>query len=640
MGQIYMDDQDVLQDEKAIPVNSNNDVGLEEDDLSGTTASKHKEFEKVIGKHSLILDVKKPDNSRRCSQNTHSCSNELTILDHISFSSLEKDLTQYCGATEYEASDSPNFFHRTASFFKIPVNLRSIEFFIKSLKRHRRIKSANYTVECTLDAGTGNLIVSPLGQWVFDSMERTGVTRSLMKSSHVSHLDATVCSTSPGRAISFNLTQTNSSELTSFPSGLCRNLTQEPETDIVHLEKWSSELKNSDKILVSCSHTKPACSHEYTSAEKHFGSKAQLQCKWKNGTPHFVFAVGDDCCEIYVANPHKIKSSIGEGLDYIYLFHSMAGSKTEFRNRGANASDFVGKMKVSSSLILNANWSKIMETKFVLFAANSDHSRELQNSASALMKHKGLFKEGGIFRPSHSPKHKSTCSNEIRPHFESFSGELCLNEVSNYDKSGLVNHLESNCTPDLELAAIIIEDYLHDNSIETATGGWGLKFLEKAIVSHADASLEPSLSFESSEENRGRNGGEPAKCLNVLVPAGFHGGPITRIGGPSSLIERWRSGGHCDCGGWDIGCPLTVLNNNSNNNNSIHSKSLPLEEQREDCNSVNLFIEGTRRRKPVLRMVDMNNGQYFIYFQSTLSALQSFSIALSIIHSQIPALYQ
>ncbi|XP_008796376.2 uncharacterized protein LOC103711850 [Phoenix dactylifera] len=641
MGQIYMDDQDVLQDEKAVPVNSNNDIGLKEN-RSDTAASEHTEFEKVAGKHSLILDVKRPDNSQRCSQNTRPCSDEPTILDHISFSSLGKDLAQYCGVTEYEASDSPNIFHRTASFFKIPVNLRSIEFFMKSLKRHRRIKSTNYTVECTLEAGTGNLILNPLGQWVFDSMERTAETGSLMKSSLVSHLvGATVCSTSSGRAISFNLAQTNSSELTSSPSGLCRNLAEEPETNIIHLEKWNSEFKNSDKMLVSCSHTKPTCSNECTSADKCFGSKAQLQCKWKNGTPHFVFTVGDDCCEIYVADPHKIKSSVGEALDYIYLFHSMAGSKTEFRNCGANASDFIGKMKVSSSLIINANRSKIMETKFVLFAANSDHSREMQNSTSVLMKNKGLSKKaGGIFRPSHSPKHKSTCktNEKIRPQFESFSGELCLNKVSNYNPSDLVNRLESNCTPNLELAAIIIKDYQHDSSIETAIGGWGLKFLEKTTVSHADSSLEPSLSSESSEENHGRNGGEPAKRLNVLVPAGFHGGPITRIGGPSSLIERWRSGGLCDCGGWDIGCPLTVLNNN--NNNSIHLNSLPLEEQREDCKSVNLFIEGTRHRKPVLKMVDMNDGRYFVYFQSSLLALQSFSIALSIIHSQIPALYQ
>lgn len=635
MGHIYMDDQDVLQDEKIIPVCSN----MEEDDHSATTTSERKEFEKVSSKHSLILDVGRPNNSQRCSQNAHPFSNELSILDHISFSSLARDLAQYCGVAEYEASDSPNIFHRTASFFKIPVNLRSMDDFIKSLKRHRRVKSTNYmgdfSVECALEAGTGNLILSPLGQWVFDSMERTAETRSLMKSSLTSQLGATVGDISPGRAIPCHLGQTNSLECTSSPPDLCRNLAQGPE-------KWNSEFKKTDKILVSCSHTKPACSHEFTSAEKHFGSKALLQCNWKNGTPHFVFTVGDNFCEMYVANPHKIKSSVGKALDYIYLFHSVTGSRSEFRNWGGNVSDFVGKMQVSSSLIFNSNLSKILETKFVLFAANNDHSREVQNSASALMKKKGLSKKSlGIFRPGHSPKHKSACKDsEIRPQFGSFSGELCLclHEVSNNNKSDLVNQLESNCTPDLELAAIIIKDYQHDSSIETAVGGWGLKFLETATVSNADASLEPSLSSPSCEANRGGNVGEPAKCLNVLVPVGLHGRPVTKIGGPSSLIERWRSGGHCDCGGWDVGCPLTVLSNNSNDS-SIHSKSLLQEEQQEACKSVNLFIEGTRHREPVLKMVDMNNGQYFICFQSTLSALQSFSVALSIIHSQIPALY-
>lgn len=58
-----------------------------------------------------------------------------------------------------------------------------------------------------------------------------------------------------------------------------------------------------------------------------------------------------------------------------------------------------------------------------------------------------------------------------------------------------------------------------------------------------------------------QNGSE--EKVRVLIPSGSHGmpesdGPCPGIG-PSSLLERWRSGGGCDCGGWDMGCPLTVL---------------------------------------------------------------------------------
>jgi len=47
--------------------------------------------------------------------------------------------------------------------------------------------------------------------------------------------------------------------------------------------------------------------------------------------------------------------------------------------------------------------------------------------------------------------------------------------------------------------------------------------------------------------------------MSIVIPAGIHGGPKSRDGGPSSLIDRWKSGGCCDCGGWDEGCPLTVF---------------------------------------------------------------------------------
>lgn len=43
----------------------------------------------------------------------------------------------------------------------------------------------------------------------------------------------------------------------------------------------------------------------------------------------------------------------------------------------------------------------------------------------------------------------------------------------------------------------------------------------------------------------------------VVLPGGVHSLPIN--GGPSSLLERWKSGGSCDCGGWDLDCKLKIL---------------------------------------------------------------------------------
>ncbi|KAJ4868938.1 hypothetical protein Rs2_44206 [Raphanus sativus] len=102
--------------------------------------------------------------------------------------------------------------------------------------------------------------------------------------------------------------------------------------------------------------------------------------------------------------------------------------------------------------------------------------------------------------------------------------------------------------------------------------------------------------------------------VDVVIPSGIHGGPED---GPSSLIERWKSQGNCDCGGWDLGCSLTLL------------KGQP----RKD-NLSELLIEGSKHEKTVLRIEKLRRGRYLVQLQTWLSVLQSFSIAIAFIHSQ------
>lgn len=45
----------------------------------------------------------------------------------------------------------------------------------------------------------------------------------------------------------------------------------------------------------------------------------------------------------------------------------------------------------------------------------------------------------------------------------------------------------------------------------------------------------------------------------VILPGGNHG--VSSDCKPSPLTDRWRSGGACDCGGWDLGCRLRTLTN-------------------------------------------------------------------------------
>ena len=55
--------------------------------------------------------------------------------------------------------------------------------------------------------------------------------------------------------------------------------------------------------------------------------------------------------------------------------------------------------------------------------------------------------------------------------------------------------------------------------------------------------------------------GSSAGTIKVVTPSGLHGLSEDNEASPSSLLDRWRYGGGCDCGGWDMACPLLVLEN-------------------------------------------------------------------------------
>ncbi|KAF7146465.1 hypothetical protein RHSIM_Rhsim04G0172800 [Rhododendron simsii] len=358
--------------------------------------------------------------------------------------------------------------------------------------------------------------------------------------------------------------------------------------------------------------------------------QGMLQCTWKAGFPHYVFSV-DDQKELYVANLDKAESPYDKVLDYVYFFHSVSGGKKEHEIR-VNESDLVGKMKVSTKFSLCPNNSEMVETEFVLFGCEESSLGEVQTSIQYPKKrNKGLSKKMvEALKPSHSSRERTSSKYVgVSGMHENFSGKLFPNTNANPNSCGTSNLLGNHFAPNLELAAIIAKDHIRGGCKGTEIGGWGLNFLKKVETGKAVTSLEASPSACCL-----RSSGDCSTSMDVLVPAGFHGGPRNRNGGPSSLTERWRSGGLCDCGGWDIGCPLTVLDTRQ----SIKDVSSPQVDTKGDKKSLDLFIQGSMRGAPVMKMVNIHEGLYFIHFQSSLSALQSFSVAVAIIHTRTPAL--
>ncbi|CAK9314540.1 unnamed protein product [Citrullus colocynthis] len=178
----------------------------------------------------------------------------------------------------------------------------------------------------------------------------------------------------------------------------------------------------------------------------------------------------------------------------------------------------------------------------------------------------------------------------------------------------------SDFLPNEELAAIIVK-IPPKTEQGTATG-------EVKINAHNNSigARECSPRSKGNEQIQRPAGVESFISTTVLLPSGIHSLPSK--GGPSSLIERWTSGGSCDCGGWDLGCKLRVFaNQNQIVEKSSSSQPFPI------TNQFKLFPQdGVPENHCVLSLAAFKDMIYSIEFDSSLSLLQAFSICLAMIH--------
>ncbi|KAJ4851355.1 hypothetical protein Tsubulata_033300 [Turnera subulata] len=108
----------------------------------------------------------------------------------------------------------------------------------------------------------------------------------------------------------------------------------------------------------------------------------------------------------------------------------------------------------------------------------------------------------------------------------------------------------------------------------------------------------------------------------AILPSGIHSLPNN--GGPSSLIQRWRTGGACDCGGWDLGCKLRILANRNPLGKILSSTNTNLFE---------LISQGgvEDQSQPVFSLAPFKDGIYSVDFNSSLSPLQAFSLCIAVL---------
>ncbi|XP_050210282.1 uncharacterized protein LOC126660698 isoform X2 [Mercurialis annua] len=114
----------------------------------------------------------------------------------------------------------------------------------------------------------------------------------------------------------------------------------------------------------------------------------------------------------------------------------------------------------------------------------------------------------------------------------------------------------------------------------------------------------------------------------VILPGGVHSLPSKGV--PSSLIHRWKSGGSCDCGGWDVGCKLRIFSN-ENQHQKLQRESDP--SLMSDC--FELFVQGEPQHDThIFSMAPVEKGKYSIEFSPSISSLQAFFICVSVLSCQ------
>ncbi|CAI9297705.1 unnamed protein product [Lactuca saligna] len=147
---------------------------------------------------------------------------------------------------------------------------------------------------------------------------------------------------------------------------------------------------------------------------------------------------------------------------------------------------------------------------------------------------------------------------------------------------------------------------------------------QKMLDCMVDRELAGIIVKNLSDESGGDIG--RSNSTVVVLPDGVHSLP--NFGLPSPLISRWRSGGACDCGGWDIGCQFRVLGPHLN---EIGKPPSPCSSN--SSNRVDLSYQGGRKKQCGFSLVSLEDGLYSVEYDQSMSLLQAFSVCVAVVSS-------
>lgn len=333
--------------------------------------------------------------------------------------------------------------------------------------------------------------------------------------------------------------------------------------------------------------TKPRCASRSTKGfcDPHVNSKTEssiqalLQVSFKNGLPLFTFAI-DNESTILAATVRKSYVPGKGHYTWAYTFFTIREIKRKsgiWLNQGGKgnghgyAPNVVAQMKVSDSL--------------------GSHVINLENADMNITREFDLF---------------------------------AVN-VGHGDQHGTDFH------PTNELAAIVVKLPRVTNGNASKDGQSAYSWLDSSEPLLRET-LQGRVSSANSDDNlqTRRDMQTPSFSTTVILPGGVH--TIPSRGEISTLAQRWKSGGSCDCGGWDLGCQLRVYTSRSEYERKMGSSATSLEEF-----NFQLFSQVGQDNQLMLSLAPFKERIYSVEFNSSLSLLQAFAVCISFIDCRRPA---
>ncbi|CAD5193684.1 unnamed protein product [Musa acuminata subsp. malaccensis] len=335
-----------------------------------------------------------------------------------------------------------------------------------------------------------------------------------------------------------------------------------------------------------------------------------LKLEIENGNPSFQFTLED---------PEDVLSTktwrTDTAYNWVYTFHRSKKKMNTGRgtkDKHGQSPPLVGQMQVSCHLCSevreNGSLANSTVTEFVLYdiaRARCSFAVEERSKCSLDSIHSVASNatEGLIT----GPLERSIPVGHPNPARHGFS---CCDTNASTSYPWLPEDLH----PQLEIAAIVVQIPFSKTE--------NLKDI-KVFDLKENQNLSRLPTDDPGRETK--NSLNPA-FVKVMIPNGPHGLPDTDDGGPSALLDRWRSGGGCDCGGWDMACPILVYNNPQADDLIDHSTG-------KFQNPILLFVQGSKEKEPALSITADGEGQYSVDFHARFSSLQAFSICMAMLHS-------